>query len=92
MQDISTSTDLQDLGVAVPTPTVATVVVKLLAFWTANLVAWFAQAKAQFSLRHIQAEETRYWYVISALDSSTSALSAFIHGAQKLPADHLWPV
>lgn len=45
---------------------------KLPAFWNANPVAWFAQAEAQFSLRNIHAEETRYWYVISALDSSTS--------------------
>ena len=38
---------------------------KLPAFWTSQLDVWFAQAEAQFSLRGVSADETKYYYVIA---------------------------
>ena len=40
--------------------------------WTSQPNIWFAQAKAQFSLRRISADETKYYYVIAALDQQTA--------------------
>ena len=34
--------------------------------------AWFAQAEAQFAIRYITQDDTRYSHVVSALDSSTA--------------------
>ena len=48
------------------------VAVKLPTFWTTSPVAWFAQAEAQFVIRNITADDTKYYYVVAALDSSTA--------------------
>ena len=45
---------------------------KLPTFWSANPKAWFAQAEAQFALRHISNDDTKYYHIISALDSDTA--------------------
>ena len=45
---------------------------KLPTFWTSQPQVWFAQAEAQFQLRKITADETMYYYVVSALDQSTA--------------------
>ena len=45
---------------------------KLPTFWTTQPDVWFAQAEAQFSLREITADSTKYYYVVSALDQDTA--------------------
>ena len=45
---------------------------KLPTFWTSTPTTWFAQAEAQFIVRNITNDDTKYYYVIAALDSSTA--------------------
>ena len=52
---------------------------KLPPFWAAEPQIWFAQTEAQFALRGIVSDDTRYYYTLSALDQSTaSRLKDFI--------------
>lgn len=46
---------------------------KLPEFWESSASAWFAQTEAQFALREITADDTKYYYVVSALGSSTAS-------------------
>ncbi len=46
---------------------------KLPAFWTSQPEIWFAQAEAQFNLRGIVADNTKYYYLVAALDQSTAS-------------------
>ena len=46
---------------------------KLPTFWASQPEVWFAQAEAQFRLRKIEVDETKYYYVIAALDQETAA-------------------
>ena len=48
------------------------VALKLPTFSTSQPEVWFAQAEAQFSLRGITADDTKYYYVIAALDQPTA--------------------
>ena len=48
------------------------VALKLPTFWCSQPRVWFAQAEAQFEIRKITADETRYYYVLSALDQDTA--------------------
>ena len=45
---------------------------KLPTFWITSAPAWFAQAEAQFALRGITQDETRYYHVVAALDTATA--------------------
>ena len=45
---------------------------KLPTFWADQPKVWFAQAEAQFNLRNITADDTKYYYVVSALDQATA--------------------
>ncbi|XP_045127726.1 uncharacterized protein LOC123514144 [Portunus trituberculatus] len=45
---------------------------KLPTFWTAQPQVWFEQAEAQFHIRQITADTTKYYYVVSALDQDTA--------------------
>ena len=45
---------------------------KLPTFWTVQPEVWFVQAEAQFRLRRIETDETRYYYVVAALDQDTA--------------------
>ncbi|KAK3890403.1 hypothetical protein Pcinc_005654 [Petrolisthes cinctipes] len=45
---------------------------KLPTFWTTQSQVWFEQAEAQFHIRQITADDTKYYYVVSALDKETA--------------------
>ncbi|KAJ8371596.1 hypothetical protein AAFF_G00306820 [Aldrovandia affinis] len=49
------------------------VALKLPEFWQEHAAVWFAQAEAQFALRGITQEDTKYYYVVAALNSSTAS-------------------
>ena len=51
---------------------VSTVSVKLPPFWPTKAVLWFVQAEAQFLLRSITADKTKFTHVMTMLDSSTA--------------------
>ncbi len=48
-----------------------TATVKLPSFWLAAPEAWFGVAEAQFELRHVADEKTRYYHVLAALPEVT---------------------
>ena len=45
---------------------------KLPTLWTSQHEFWFAQAAAQFNLRCITADDTRFYYVLTTLDQETA--------------------
>ena len=49
-----------------------TVSLKLPTFWTFQPQVWFEQAEAQFHIRNITVDVTKYYYVVSALDQDTA--------------------
>ena len=51
---------------------VETIALKLPTFWDSSPEAWFAQAEAQFNIRGITKDETKYFHVLAALDNSTA--------------------
>ena len=54
------------------------VALKLPTFWTTCPSAWFAQTEAQFALRGITADETKYYHVVAVLDPDTASRSLAI--------------
>ena len=46
---------------------------KLPPFWGAEPQIWFAQVEAQFALQKIVADDTKYFYLLSALDQATTS-------------------
>ncbi|GFN87764.1 Pol polyprotein [Plakobranchus ocellatus] len=48
------------------------VALKFPTFWVSSLLAWFAQAGAQFELRKITQDDTRYYHVVASLDTDTA--------------------
>ena len=46
--------------------------IKLPTFWSQQPKVWFAQTEAQFSIRNITEEVTKFHYVVSALDQETA--------------------
>jgi len=48
------------------------VALKLPAFWTSQPEIWFTQAEAQFHIRNITADTTKYFYVVASLDQETA--------------------
>ena len=53
-------------------PTAAAVAIKLPPFWPSQPSIWFAQAEAQFALRGITSDSTKYYHVLAALDQDTA--------------------
>ena len=48
------------------------VAIKFLTFWPERAKVWFFRAKAQFTIRGIVAEKTKYYYILAALDQDTA--------------------
>ena len=64
----STSTTLDLDAVSVKLPTV----------WPHKIDSWFAQAEAQFNLKRITEDDTKYWHIISALSGEVAERAARI--------------
>lgn len=60
--------------------------IKLPTFWTAQPHVWFQQAEAQFTIRGITADQTKYAYVVAALDQDTA--SRLLDLLSHPPTDH----
>ena len=45
---------------------------KLPGFWTIHPRVWFQQTEAQFALRQINANNTKYFYVVAILDQDSA--------------------
>lgn len=61
------------------------VAIKLPTFWTTQPNVWFTQAEAQFHIKKVTEDSTKYYYVISALDQATA--SRIIHVLTNPPAN-----
>ena len=48
------------------------VAIKLPTFWAQQPEVWFLQAEAQFHIRKIKDDTTKYYHVLAALDQETS--------------------
>ena len=60
------------------------VALKLPPFWISQPRVWFQEAEAQFALRNITADDTKYFYVVAALDQETaSCLIDFLENRSK---------
>ena len=46
---------------------------KLPTFWAQEPNTWFIQAEAQFNIRNITADETKYHYIVASLDQQTAS-------------------
>ena len=74
--------------------------IKLPPFWTAQPQVWFQQAEAQFTIRGITADETKYSYIVAALDQDTASRlldltltpsnRRQVHGHQNSPSENFW--
>ena len=49
------------------------VTLKLPLFWTTQSRSWFTQAEAQFIIRGIVNDDTKYYYILASLDQDTAA-------------------
>ncbi len=52
---------------------VMTISLKLPQFWADQPRVWFTQAEAQFAIRHITADATKFHYVVGALDQEVAS-------------------
>ena len=68
--------NLQELAKAIAAigspPAANAVSIKLPDFWTEDPELWFARAEAQFSTRDIKSDDTKFNYVVAALDNTTA--------------------
>ena len=48
------------------------VALKLPTFWAKQPDVWFYQAEALFHIRNITKDETKYYFVVAALDQTTA--------------------
>ena len=46
---------------------------KLPTFWNNDPRSWFVQVDAQFALRQITQDDTKYWHVVASLDKETAS-------------------
>ena len=66
------------------TPSTNAVALKLPIFWPSQPAIWFTQAEAQFALRNITAEVTKYYYVVD-IPSTPPADDCIMHSIDKYP-------
>ena len=59
-------------GLRPESATVNATAVKLPPFWSGNPEVWFKQVESNFTTRKITTEQTKFDYVIQALDNSTA--------------------
>ena len=59
-------------GLQTGTATVNAAAVKLPPFWSGNPEVWFKQVESVFSTRKITVQQTKFDYVVQALDNSTA--------------------
>ena len=59
-------------GLRPETATVNTAAVKLPPFWSGNPEVWFKQVESVFAIRKITVQQTKFDYVVQALDSPTA--------------------
>ena len=71
--------------------TVNAAAVKLPAFWSGNPEVWFRQVESNFTTRNITAQQTKFDYVIQALDNSTAdrVQSIILSPPERDPYDEL---
>ena len=69
-------------------PTASAVGIKLPPFWPTKPAVWFAQVEAQFSIRNINQDATKYAYLVTALDDEISTRVCDI--LENPPADDLY--
>ena len=50
-----------------------TVTLKLPSFWSTQPRSWFTQAEAQFIIKGIVNDDTKYYYILASLDQDTAA-------------------
>ena len=62
------------------------VLFKLPTFWTSQPEVWFVQAEAQFHLRRITADDTKFFYILAALDHGTA--TRLLDPISRPPADN----
>ena len=53
-------------------PNISAVSLKLPEFWTTSPEVWFARVEAQFGTKNISTDQTKYDYIVSALDVKTA--------------------
>lgn len=64
--------NMQDDSKSDSSVALAQVAVKLPTFWMAQPKIWFAQAEAQFALKKITVDETKYYYLVGSLDQDAA--------------------
>ena len=52
---------------------VSAVSLKLPTFWAEQPAVWFTQTEAQFHIRHITDDATKYYYVVASLNQATAS-------------------
>jgi hypothetical protein len=67
--------DLTALAEAIKdlSPATNAVAIKLPTFWTEDPDVWFTQVESQFAIRNITTDQTKYHYVVAALNTSMAA-------------------
>ncbi|GFR88953.1 transposon Ty3-I Gag-Pol polyprotein [Elysia marginata] len=63
------TSQLQSIAVQ---PNIGAVSIKLPEFWTTSPEVWFARVEAQFGTKNITTDQTKYDYVVDALDVKTA--------------------
>ncbi|XP_061888044.1 transmembrane protein 132C-like [Entelurus aequoreus] len=82
---VGTDGTVSDVTESVECRSTDELVIKLPEFWETSATAWFAQAEAQFALRGITEDDTKFYYVVSSLGSATATkvVNALTHPPER---------
>lgn len=58
-------------------------------FWPNQAAVWLAQAKAQFALKNISVQQSKFYYVVSALPQQVISSRKFHQTSKDLPPQRL---